>query len=35
LIVGLIDYLSISDSNDKSMEDTEGDVADGNGADDN
>jgi hypothetical protein len=35
LIVGLIDSLSIGDSDDKSMEDPVGDVADGNGADGN
>jgi hypothetical protein len=33
LIVGLIDSLSIGDSDDKSMEDPAGDAADGNGAD--
>ena len=33
LIVGLIDSLSIGDSNNKSMEDPAGDAADGNGAD--
>ncbi len=33
LIVGLIDFLSIGDSDDESMEDPVGDAADGNGAD--
>ena len=33
LIVGLIDSLSIGDSNDESMEDPAGDTADGYGAD--
>jgi hypothetical protein len=33
LIVGLIDSLSIGDSDDESMEDPAGDTADGNGAD--
>ncbi len=35
LIVGLIDSLSIGDSDDESMEDPAGDAADGNGADGN
>jgi hypothetical protein len=35
LIVGLIDSLSIGDSNNKSMEDPAGNAADGNGADGN
>jgi hypothetical protein len=33
LIVGLIDSLSIGDSDDESMEDPAGDATDGNGAD--